>query len=299
MSKKHPPLNALRTFIFVAKTEHVTQAAKQLGVTHSAVSQHIKTLEEHLDLRLFDREKGKLRLNSLGKHYLSALLPAFDAIDQATEQLLQLSEEPYLTLQASDLLASHCLIPALSTLSLKHPHLHFHLSTSNTQASDFSTANIDAAIYYGTPGDWPSHDCMPLADDTLILVANPNNLSTQAKETIKPSYKDYRYVFISTQDMQNDWDVWLEKTHFPRPPKANFLSFSSALLGLNAAKSGKAIALTHTWCVKEDIANNSLQIVTKTRVNTDKKLYLVFRKEAPHKAALTILAQHLSDYFSS
>ena len=51
----HLNLNYLRIFLTVYRTKSMTQAAKQLHLTHSGVSQQIKALEEALDITLFDR----------------------------------------------------------------------------------------------------------------------------------------------------------------------------------------------------------------------------------------------------
>jgi len=53
MSRKLPPLNALRTFEAAARLSSFTAAANELYVTHGAVSQQIRSLEEYFDQPLF------------------------------------------------------------------------------------------------------------------------------------------------------------------------------------------------------------------------------------------------------
>ena len=50
-----PPLNAVRAFAAAARHESFSRAAEELHVSHSAVSRHIKLLEEHLGVLLFER----------------------------------------------------------------------------------------------------------------------------------------------------------------------------------------------------------------------------------------------------
>ena len=52
----------LKTFIAVADTESFTRAARELGITQPAVSQHIRALEEQYKVRLFQRQAQKIRL---------------------------------------------------------------------------------------------------------------------------------------------------------------------------------------------------------------------------------------------
>jgi DNA-binding transcriptional LysR family regulator len=53
-------LNQIRVFECVYRTRSMTMAAKELHITQSGVSQHIKSLEEILEITLFDRVKQKL-----------------------------------------------------------------------------------------------------------------------------------------------------------------------------------------------------------------------------------------------
>lgn len=64
-------INALKTFLEVAKTRHFGHAAEQLFVTQSTVSARIKTLEENLGCELFIRERSNLHLSKSGE----ALIP--------------------------------------------------------------------------------------------------------------------------------------------------------------------------------------------------------------------------------
>jgi DNA-binding transcriptional LysR family regulator len=59
-------INALKTFLEVAKTRHFGNAAETLFVSQSTVSARIKTLEEQLGVELFVRERGNIRLSPSG-----------------------------------------------------------------------------------------------------------------------------------------------------------------------------------------------------------------------------------------
>ena len=48
MSRRLPPLYALRAFEAAARHSSFTRAAEELSITQSAVSRHIRTLEEHI-----------------------------------------------------------------------------------------------------------------------------------------------------------------------------------------------------------------------------------------------------------
>ena len=74
MKRWLPSLNGLRAFEAAARHQSFTQAAEELNVTQTAVSHQIKTLEERLGLKLFDRRGHALRLTDAAKNYLPSAL---------------------------------------------------------------------------------------------------------------------------------------------------------------------------------------------------------------------------------
>ena len=73
MSRRLPPLYALRAFEAAARHSSFTRAAEELSITQSAVSRHIRTLEEHFACRLFHRSGRNLQLTESAR----LILPGF------------------------------------------------------------------------------------------------------------------------------------------------------------------------------------------------------------------------------
>ncbi len=65
---KELPLNALRTFALTITSGGVRAAARELGVSHSAVSRHLGELEKWLGRRLFERTAGRQGIVATLKH---------------------------------------------------------------------------------------------------------------------------------------------------------------------------------------------------------------------------------------
>ncbi len=87
MSYRLPPLNGLRAFEAAARHLSFRLAANELCVTPGAVSQQVKSLEESLGVKLFDRLPRGLILKPDGEAYLSSISTAFRTISEATEVL--------------------------------------------------------------------------------------------------------------------------------------------------------------------------------------------------------------------
>ena len=69
MATRLPPLNALRAFEASARQLSFTRAAEELFVTQAAISHQIKSLEEHLGIKLFMRKNRSLLLTEEGQSY--------------------------------------------------------------------------------------------------------------------------------------------------------------------------------------------------------------------------------------
>jgi LysR family transcriptional regulator, glycine cleavage system transcriptional activator len=87
MAPKLPPLKGLRLFATVARCGSFKLAAQELDLTPSAVSHSIKSLEEWLNVELFDRTHV-LVLTPAGRHYLPYINEAMWKIAQGTGEIL-------------------------------------------------------------------------------------------------------------------------------------------------------------------------------------------------------------------
>ena len=99
MSRRIPPLNPLKVFEAVARTENLTGAAHELHVTQSAVSRQIAVLESYLGVDLLRRQRHGVSLTRVGRAFADQIVPAFSVIASATEELLSASDAGVLTVR--------------------------------------------------------------------------------------------------------------------------------------------------------------------------------------------------------
>ena len=82
-----PPFSWLRAFEATARLGSFTHAANDLFITQSAISQHIRNLEMHLNTRLFIRRSRGVELTDMGKAYLPAVQDSFQRLKTGTQDL--------------------------------------------------------------------------------------------------------------------------------------------------------------------------------------------------------------------
>ena len=148
MSRKLPPLNALRAFEAAARLLSFTDAARELFVTHGAISQQIKTLEDYFGQPLFVRSHGKVSLNTAGLELLPVIRDSLDAIEQASSRLLQDPNIEILTVNVTTSFASYWLLPRLGDFQQRFPDIAVHLSPSHAFPLNLGN-EVDVAIRWG------------------------------------------------------------------------------------------------------------------------------------------------------
>ncbi|HBC06999.1 MAG TPA: transcriptional regulator, partial [Rhodospirillaceae bacterium] len=121
MSRRLPPLNALRAFEAAARHLSFTQAAEELNVTPAALSFQIKSLEEHLGAPLFRRLNRAVELTEAGAALAPAANEGFRALSAGWQQTRRLLDTTSLTVTAGPALTAKWLAPRLYDFARSHP----------------------------------------------------------------------------------------------------------------------------------------------------------------------------------
>lgn len=130
----------LKYFVIVARLEHMTRAAEELGIAQPALSKTIATLEKSLGVLLFDRHGKYIRLNQNGKIFLKRAEQALTALEDGKRELADLSEETFGVIKLAVIVGSNLLPDLLSSFRLQYPHIKFNVLESfsrSVSGSDF------------------------------------------------------------------------------------------------------------------------------------------------------------------
>ncbi|SFU22049.1 LysR family transcriptional regulator [Paraburkholderia aspalathi] len=164
-------LPALMAFASVARHGSFTHAAAETGVTASALSQSIRSLEMQLNVRLFNRTTRRVALTEAGAQFLARVLPALGELEAAFEALDETRDQPAGTLRinlprvASELLV----LPHLAEFTRRYPQIRLDLTLDDGFA-DVVGEGFDAGIRLG---ERIAKDmvAVPLSGDIRIVVA--------------------------------------------------------------------------------------------------------------------------------
>ncbi|HEX3659968.1 MAG TPA: LysR family transcriptional regulator [Acidobacteriaceae bacterium] len=143
-------LSALATFLVVAEERSFTRAAKRRGVSPSAVSHSMRTLEEEVGVRLLARTTRSVSLTEAGEQLLGRLRPALVEVGATLEQISGRRDKAAgpIRLLLPRLAVRSVLAPKLGKLSREYPEIILDVTTDDSRR-DIVAEGFDAGIHFG------------------------------------------------------------------------------------------------------------------------------------------------------
>ena len=253
MTRRLPPLNALRAFEAAARHLSFTKAAEELNVTQAAISHQVKALEEHLGVTLFRRLNRALLLTDAGQSYLPPLREAFDILAEATQRLLADDTRGALTITLLPSVAAMWLVPRLGRFREAHPDIDVRIDASH-HLTDFARENVDVALRYGR-GEWEGTRADRLMTEDFFPVCSPRLLDGPSPLRAPD---DLRHHTLLHDDSRTDWTMWFLAAGIEGGDPAAGPAFSDSSLVLQAAADGQGVALGRSALAAADLAAGRL-----------------------------------------
>ncbi|HEX2083736.1 MAG TPA: LysR family transcriptional regulator [Xanthomonadaceae bacterium] len=261
------PLSAVSAFACVARHASFSRAAAELGVSPSALSQTVRSLESQLGLRLLHRTTRRVGLTEHGERFLQRVAPGLAQIDAAFEDLDALRDRPTgrLRINLPRIVAERLVLPRLGDFMARYPEVHVELYHEGGFA-DLVAGGFDAGIRLGES----------LARDMVALPISPRMRQVVVGA---PSYFARHPVPNTPQDLIGHDCIGFRKAsgrlyawEFTDPRrlagKRDFdiqvegrLIFNDSSLARLAALDGLGLAQLFEWEIVEDVADGRLQRV--------------------------------------
>ncbi|MEG2869836.1 MAG: LysR family transcriptional regulator [Paraclostridium sp.] len=153
----------LKYFQTVAKTEHMTNAAKQLNIVQPALSRTIISLEKELGVELFDRTGKSIKLNSNGQLFLKTVDQTISVLENGIKELFDINDKSQQEIKLLVLAGSNTLCNLILNFRKLYPNITFKLHQHPSCELDYS--DFDFCI-----------------SSTLDKVTNPNYINLIEEE---------------------------------------------------------------------------------------------------------------------
>lgn len=247
-SSSLPPLTWLRAFEATARHLSFTRAAKELNLTQSAVSQHVRSLEGFLGRDLFVRKTRALELTEDGTSYLPSLREAFNLIATGTQAFRGADRGRNMTLQCNMAFSVFWLAPRLPRLYAEYPWLVLNIVTPIWDPERHAS-NASMEIRFGRPEDMDASALRIAADHFFPVCA--------------PGYQDGK-VDISTATLfdcagiTGTWSAWAKSAELPFGRTSEVNLTSTYVIALTAALHGAGMTMGHNTLVDGLLAEGKL-----------------------------------------
>ncbi|WP_048644861.1 transcriptional regulator GcvA [Nitratireductor soli] len=295
MSKRLPPLNALRAFEAAGRHVSFTKAAEELFVTPGAISRQIKLLEDVLGLELFERTSRELRIPNETREYAMALGDAFDQINRATQRLLTAHRARSLRIHCPMTFTLRWLMPRLPLFHRLYPTREIQLTTTllPIPANLIYLGDVDVVIQMGK-GDWPDLIAHRLAGSALVPVCSRDYAAAMGGKMTVDMLAEA--TLLRSMARPDDWRDWLDAAGGEAIDDQRGLHFESSSLAYQAAIEGIGIAIGQVSLIAEDLVTGRLVTPFDFVHDNGNAYYLTYAKQMENDSRLVefrdwILAQ--------
>ncbi len=262
MTEHLPSLRALQSFEAALRHGSFSAAARELNVTHGAVSRAVQALETHLGARLLVRGPSGVVPSAAGARLAAEVGPAFARLRVACRETRRAALARQVTLTLSTSLASKWLVPRLGAFQARHPDISLRLVTDD-RPLDLDREGIDAALRYGA-GPWDGYETRLAVREALLPVAAPSvlaaaGLPVSQAAAARLSAAQILSLPLLVDELHPGWRAWLgvAGSGVAAVPEGGSRFRDTAVL-IAAALAGQGAALVRELLARDDLAAGRL-----------------------------------------
>jgi len=170
-----------KVFERVAAQGSISAAARELGLSTSAASRHVRELEDALGVRLMDRTTRQLRLTEPGALFLQRATRILDDMSELYESIATLHGDVrgFIRIACSSLLGHTHVAGLIPRFLERYPHVTAEINLT-ARAVPLVEEGYDVAIRIGPQAD-SALQCLKLGDLTSIVCASPDYLARHGR----------------------------------------------------------------------------------------------------------------------
>ena len=277
MRRRLPPLKTLPSFEVAARHLSFSTAADELHVTHGAISRQMKSLEDHLGVRLFRRLGRGLELTAAGAALLPAVRTALDVVEAGARQVSDTGRPDALVVSCLPTFMMRWLIPRLYDFKAHHSGLDVRLSASSAPAV-FGRDGVDVAIRLDAAPWPPDAVAIPFLEEAIGPVCSP---AFAARHRLRRPADLARLPLLHTDTRREAWADWISRGDDPglTSVSSGGTRFEHFYFMLEAAVGGLGVAVAPQPLVAEDLPLGRL-VAPFGFVPSGRRYHLVCPQEA-------------------
>ena len=274
-----PSLRGLRAVEAALRLGSFAAAAKELGVTQTAISRLVKEVERQLARPLFERKANQSRPTAFALSLQSGLGDGFRRLEATVAEARRAVDDPTVTLSVGPTFAMRWLIPHLTEFHAKHPEIDLRLATTISREVTPGPETL-AAIRLAT-----SHVSGFVSDalfsGRLLAVCRPD-----IAKRLKVPADLAREKLLDVRHSPEDWPRWLAAANLPDRSRFHLVAFDYSAFAIQAALDGLGVALIRAPYITDDLREGRLIAPFPLTIEEPQMRWrLIYRAEARSHAA--------------
>jgi LysR family transcriptional regulator, glycine cleavage system transcriptional activator len=276
MSRRLPPLAALRAFEAAARHLSFKGAAAELNVTPTAISHHIRLLEESIGVRLFERRPRRVVMTADAQVLYPVLRDGFDSFATAIDSLRRKDSRTAVILSATMAFTAKWLVPRMALFRTSCPGLDLNVLATD-EPVDLDSGAADLAIRYGERSG-ADLDSELFLKDRFAPVASPR-LGLQRPDDLRNATL-LHFDWHHSDPNNPTWPRWLATARLRGVDAHAGVRFSDESHAIQAAIGGQGVALLSLTLVAEELAAGTLIVPFGPELRA-RSYYLVHSNRRP------------------
>ncbi|MGD1879937.1 MAG: LysR family transcriptional regulator [Kiloniellaceae bacterium] len=291
-----PRLDAMEVFAEVVDAEGFSAAARNLGLSKSAVSKQVGRLEDRLGVRLLNRTTRRLSLTEAGATFYAACRRVLDEAETAERAVANLSEAPrgLLKLNAPMSFGFLHLGHAIPGFRDRYPQITLE-AAMNDRFVDLVEEGYDVALRIGDLAD-SSLLARRLAPCRAVLCASPDYLDRHGRPRRPEDLAGHHCLLYANQANPREWTL-----RGPAGPRA--VKVDGPLVANNgdvlcgAAVGGMGITRLPTFIVGDHLRAGRLEVVLPGFPPPEQGIHAVYPHSRNLSVKVRVFVDFLAEYF--
>lgn len=258
-------LNDLRTFVLVARMGSFTKAASHIGVSQSALSYTIRSLEKRVGIKLLNRTTRSVSPTQAGEQLLNDIEPLIIGIDQKLNQLNEFRDTPrgILRINSTEHVIGFLLWDKLAAFAKQYPDIVLEITTDYALI-DIVKERYDIGIRLGGQVDKDMIAVRVTPNMRMILVASQDFIDQFGSPSHPNEINEFRCLTLRLPRHENimSWefkdvdDAQQKNIITIKPQSAMIVNHASFLV--KGAKEGLGLAWIPITMVEDELAGKEL-----------------------------------------
>jgi len=274
----------VKTFLAVVEQGTLLKASEALGLTQSAVSQHIKALEEHFRVPLFDHVGRRLVLNDAGKLLHRTSLESEALYNQLQREFVRyLGGRKHYRLGATLTIGEFILPSYLGGYRTLHPERELTVRIENTESvlHLLDTGQIDLALVEG-PFDRTRYRHDLFLEDEMIFIGNEEYITRPASPLGREELAEMRLILREKgSGTRFYWEEYCRRKEIVLPPSSVIMEVGSLSAIKSLAEAGIGCSVMSRRAAARELALGTLRTRPFETGPLMRELHFVYTKSSP------------------